>query len=52
MVNKVYRFEEAQEKDIEDIADIEGEFFKDYSKAFDKEFLEKCINIIITYFML
>ena len=41
MISKNYKFVQAESNDINDIAEIESEFFGDYSKAFDKEFLEK-----------
>jgi len=44
MVNKIYRFERAEKEDIKDIAEIEAEFFGDYSKAFNYPFLEKWYN--------
>lgn len=41
MKNNELRFEKANFEDLGEIANIEGEFFSDYSKVFSKEFLEK-----------
>ena len=44
MVKKEFRFEQAKKEDLKAMAEIEAEFFGDYSKAFDYDFLVKWFN--------